>query len=171
MGPLWEAIRGALGLIASGDPALATIVLLSLEVKPVGCPVRDVAWSAARRRHRGCTLSGPQCSGGAAQRADGPAAGRRRVVRLPDAFSRRPLGALGILFTPGAMVLAQTILVLPIIAALCRQAVEDAWIEYEEQLRSLGARGPGAALTLVWDNPVLAAHCDPGGTGPGRPRK
>jgi tungstate transport system permease protein len=62
-----------------------------------------------------------------------------------------PLGALGVLFTPGAMVLAQTILVLPIIAALCRQAVEDAWIEYEEQLRSLGARGPGAALTLVWD--------------------
>ena len=62
-----------------------------------------------------------------------------------------PLGSLGLLFTPPAMVVAQTILILPIIAALCRQAVEDAWIEYQEQLRSLGAGGVGAALTLVWD--------------------
>jgi len=62
-----------------------------------------------------------------------------------------PLGALGLLFTPGAMVIAQTILVLPIMAALCRQAVEDAWVEYEEQLRSLGASRGRAALTLIWD--------------------
>src|SRR5436190_6577220 len=62
-----------------------------------------------------------------------------------------PLGELGLLFTPPAMVIAQTILVLPIIAALCRQSVEDAWVEYEEQLRSLGAHGLPAALTLVWD--------------------
>jgi tungstate transport system permease protein len=62
-----------------------------------------------------------------------------------------PLGEFGLLFTPPAMVIAQTILVLPIIAALCRQSVEDAWAEYEEQLRSLGATGLRAALTLVWD--------------------
>jgi tungstate transport system permease protein len=62
-----------------------------------------------------------------------------------------PLGSLGLLFTPGAMVIAQTLLILPIIAALCRQAVEDAWREYEEQLRSLGAHGLGAALTVLWD--------------------
>jgi tungstate transport system permease protein len=62
-----------------------------------------------------------------------------------------PLGDLGLLFTPSAMVIAQTVLVLPIIAALCRQSVEDAWVEYEEQLRSLGAEGMRAALTLVWD--------------------
>jgi len=62
-----------------------------------------------------------------------------------------PLGELGLLFTPGAMVLAQTILILPIIAALARQALEDAWREYEEQLRSLGAQGVQAALTLLWD--------------------
>ena len=49
------------------------------------------------------------------------------------------------------MVIAQTVLILPIIAALCRQAVEDAWREYEEQLRSLGVEGLPAALTLVWD--------------------
>ena len=62
-----------------------------------------------------------------------------------------PLGTLGLLFTPSAMVVAQTLLILPIIAALTRQAVEDAWLTYEEQLRSLGAEGLRAALTLVWD--------------------
>ena len=62
-----------------------------------------------------------------------------------------PLGSFGLLFTPGAMVIAQTVLILPIIAALTRQAVEDAWREYEEQLRSLGARGVQAALTVLWD--------------------
>ena len=62
-----------------------------------------------------------------------------------------PLGDLGLLFTPGAMVLAQTLLVLPIIAALSRQAVEDAWREYAEQLRSLGVDGVRAALTVLWD--------------------
>jgi len=62
-----------------------------------------------------------------------------------------PLGTLGLLFTPGAMVLAQTVLILPIIAALTRQAVEDAWREYEEQLRSLGVHGLRAALTVLWD--------------------
>jgi tungstate transport system permease protein len=50
-----------------------------------------------------------------------------------------PLGAFGLLFTPGAMVVAQALLVLPIVAALARQTVEDLWRDYEEQLRSLGA--------------------------------
>jgi tungstate transport system permease protein len=62
-----------------------------------------------------------------------------------------PLGALGLLFTPPAMVVAQTVLILPIIAALSRQLVEDAWTEYDEQLRSLGAHGFRAALTVLWD--------------------
>src|SRR5256714_10004561 len=62
-----------------------------------------------------------------------------------------PLGELGLLFTPGAMIIAQTVLILPIIAALARQALEDAWREYEEQLRSLGAESLQAALTLLWD--------------------
>ncbi|HWM42438.1 MAG TPA: ABC transporter permease [Burkholderiales bacterium] len=62
-----------------------------------------------------------------------------------------PLGELGLLFTPQAMVIAQTVLVLPIIAALARQSVEDAWREYEEQLRSLGVDGLRGALTVLWD--------------------
>ena len=56
-----------------------------------------------------------------------------------------PLGHLGLLFTPTAMVVAQAILVTPIIAGLSRQVLEDAWVEYAEQLRSLGATTTTAA--------------------------
>ena len=62
-----------------------------------------------------------------------------------------PLGELGILFTPSAMVAAQTILIAPIVAALSRQVIEDAWQEYREQLRSLGAGPFASAVTLLWD--------------------
>jgi tungstate transport system permease protein len=55
------------------------------------------------------------------------------------------------LFTPTAMVVAQAILVMPIIAGLSRQVLEDAWHEYAEQLRSLGATTTTAATTLLWD--------------------
>src|SRR5678815_2698324 len=54
-------------------------------------------------------------------------------------------------FTPTAMVIAQTILIVPIVAALSRQIVADAWSEYREQLASLGASTQSAALTLLWD--------------------
>lgn len=62
-----------------------------------------------------------------------------------------PLGVLELLFTPTGMVVAQCILVAPIITALTRQVVEDLWEEYEEQLRSLGARPRRAIWTLLWD--------------------
>jgi tungstate transport system permease protein len=62
-----------------------------------------------------------------------------------------PLGQFGLLFTPTAMVIAQTVLIVPIVAALSRQVIEDAWREYREQLRSLGASRIRAARTLLWD--------------------
>jgi tungstate transport system permease protein len=62
-----------------------------------------------------------------------------------------PLGALGLLFSPTAMILAQTILVLPIIAALAAAILEGLWAEYEAQLRSLGVRPLTAIATLLWD--------------------
>lgn len=151
MGAFADAARNAWGLIATGDAALLDIVGLSLAVS-----LSAVACATVVGLPLGAAL------------AIGRFPGRRAIVILLNALmglppvvvglavylllSRAgPLGALGLLFTPGAMVVAQTILVLPIIAALCRQAVDDAWAEYEEQLRSLGASGFGAALTLVWD--------------------
>jgi tungstate transport system permease protein len=62
-----------------------------------------------------------------------------------------PLGGFGILFTPSAMVIAQTILIVPIIAALTRQTVEDLWVEYRDELTAMGV-GPGARImTLLSD--------------------
>ena len=151
MHSILEAIRAAVRLIASGDATLGEIVLLSLSVS-----LSAVAFATLLGLPLGAAI------------AVGRFPGRRAVIVLLNALmglppvvvglvvylllSRAgPLGELGLLFTPGAMVIAQTILILPIIAALCRQSVEDAWREYEEQLRSLGAEGVGAALTVLWD--------------------
>jgi len=138
-------------LVASFEPRLFTIVLLSLEVS-----LSAVCIAALLGLPLGAAI------------AVGRFPGRKTIVVLLNAFmglppvvvglliylllSRAgPLGSMGLLFTPPAMVIAQAVLILPIIAALSRQAIEDAWREYEEQLRSLGARRAGAALTLLWD--------------------
>ena len=62
-----------------------------------------------------------------------------------------PLGELGILFTPSAMVIAQTILIVPIIAALTRQTVEDLWREYRDELTAMDVGPLGRVATLLWD--------------------
>jgi tungstate transport system permease protein len=146
-----KSLAGAVSLIASGDATLGSIVLLSLRVS-----LSAVALATLLGLPLGAAI------------AVGRFPGRRAVVVLLNALmglppvvvglvvylllSRAgPLGELGLLFTPAAMVIAQTVLILPIIAALSRQAVEDAWVEYEEQLRSLGAKGMRAAVTLIWD--------------------
>jgi tungstate transport system permease protein len=62
-----------------------------------------------------------------------------------------PLGSWGLLFTPKAMVIAQAILVTPIIAALARQTIEDLWLEYRDELAAMNV-GPARRLaTLIWD--------------------
>jgi tungstate transport system permease protein len=62
-----------------------------------------------------------------------------------------PAGFLGILFTPTAMIVAQTILVLPIVIALTRQVADDMWAEYGDHLTSLGQTGRAAVGTLLFD--------------------
>ena len=62
-----------------------------------------------------------------------------------------PLGSLGILFTPSAMIIAQALLVFPIISALTLQVMSDAWQEYKEQLLSLNASQWQCIKTLLWD--------------------
>jgi len=146
-----EALTAALALLIGLDSKLVEIVLLSLRVS-----LSAVAIAALLGLPLGAAIAVSRFSG------------RQTVIVVLNALmglppvvvgllvylllSRAgPLGALGILFTPSAMVVAQTILILPIIAALSRQAIEDAWREYEEQLRSLGAGRMNAALTLLWD--------------------
>lgn len=68
-----------------------------------------------------------------------------------------PLGTWDLLYTPSAMVIAQAVLVTPIIAALTRQRVEDQWRAHGEQLRSMGATRARAMRTLLWDDRVGVA--------------
>jgi tungstate transport system permease protein len=62
-----------------------------------------------------------------------------------------PLGAMGILFTPHAMIVAQATLILPIIAALTRQVIEDLWAEYKDELMAMNVAGGARVMTLLWD--------------------
>jgi len=62
-----------------------------------------------------------------------------------------PLGDLGILFTPQAMIIAQTVLIGPIIAALSRQVVEDLWAEYRDELTAMGLGRASRVAALLWD--------------------
>jgi tungstate transport system permease protein len=62
-----------------------------------------------------------------------------------------PLGGWGLLFTPSAMVIAQTVLVTPIIAALTRQSIEDLWTEYRDELSAMPIGPLDRVATLVWE--------------------
>jgi tungstate transport system permease protein len=62
-----------------------------------------------------------------------------------------PLGAFGLLFTPTAMAIAQTIIIIPIIAAPTRQTVEDLWHEYRDELTAMDVGPIGRMTTLLWD--------------------
>ena len=148
---IWEAFAAAIHLIWGADPDLWRIIALSL-----GVSGSAVLAAAALGLPLGALIALYRFPGrGAVVVALNAAMGLPPVVVGLVVYlllSRAgPLGALGLLFTPPAMVIAQTVLVLPIIAALARQTIEDLWREYEEQLRSLGAARPRAALTLLWD--------------------
>jgi tungstate transport system permease protein len=62
-----------------------------------------------------------------------------------------PLGELGILFTPQAMIIAQIVLVTPILAALARQTIEDLWAEYRDELAAMNVGPARRIATLIWD--------------------
>ena len=148
---IFASFEVALGLIKGADPELARIVLLSLHLSLLAA----IAGAAI-----GLPLG--------ALIAVGSFPGRRALIVLLNALlglpsvvvglvvylllSRAgPLGSFGILFTPAAIVVAQTVLVVPIVAALARQTTEDAWNEYREQLTSLGVSRMRAVPTVLWD--------------------
>jgi tungstate transport system permease protein len=141
----------ALQLVLSGDPELFAIVVLSLEVSLsavllaalIGVPVG--AFLALNRFP-----------------------GRETIIVILNAMmglppvvvglaiylllSRSgPLGEFGLLFTPQAMVIAQTVLVAPIIAALSRQTIEDLWAEYHDELAAMNVGPLARIVTLIWD--------------------
>ena len=151
MSDLGQAAAEALRLVAGGDPKLLDIVLLSLRVSLTAVVLSCIAGLPLRATIAVSRFPGRQAIVVMLNALMGlpPVVVGLAVYLL---LSRAgPLGAMGLLFTPAAMVIAQAILITPIIAALSRQVVEDAWLEYREQLRSLGEKRFGAATTLLWD--------------------
>lgn len=151
MNEFFNAFRTALQLLTEMDPDLIEIVLLSLRVS-----LSAVVLAALFALPLGAFVALKSFPG------------RRGVVILMNALmslppvvvglviylllSRTgPFGITGLLFTPAAMIIAQCVLVLPIIAALTRQTVFDLHEEYDEYLRSLGAGTWQKITTLLWD--------------------
>lgn len=151
MSTLTQSAATALELTLSGDPALWTIVGRSLSVSATACALACAAglvlgaWlGVARFAGRGAVLAVLNTLLAV------PSVVVGLVVYLLLSRSG-PFGALGWLFSFKAMVLAQAILVLPVVTALTRQVVEDAERAHGEQLRSLGAGPLLRSLLLAWD--------------------
>jgi tungstate transport system permease protein len=141
----------ALQLVLSGDPGLFAIVRLSLLVS-----LSAVALAAFIGVPLGAFLALTHFPG-----RQTAVIALNALMGLPPVvvglavyllLSRSgPLGSWGILFTPQAMISAQTILVIPIVAALARQTIEDLWVEYRDELTAMNV-GPGDRIvTLIWD--------------------
>ena len=151
MDGFWVALGQALGLIFSGDADLIEIIGLSLRVTLTAVAL-------------GCVIGLPLGAVVGAFRFPG----RTGVVLFLNAMmglppvvvgllvylslsASGPLGVLGLLYTPTAMIIAQTVLVTPIIAALTRQVVEDLFAEYAEHFASLGVGAADRVMALLWD--------------------
>ena len=149
MSTLTESIASAAGLLANADAALVRTVMLSFAVSGTACFC--AAW-----------LGLPAGAGLAGARFRGKRfvlLGLDTMLALPSVvaglavyllLSRSgPLGSWGLLFTPTAMVIVQTVLALPIITALARQVVADALRDGGDQLRSMGARPLLSGLLML----------------------
>jgi tungstate transport system permease protein len=141
----------ALHLVLTGDPALFAIVRLSLIVS-----LSAVLFAALIGVPFGALIALTRFRG------------REVVIVVLNALMGLPpvvvglavfltlsrsglLGSWGLLFTPQAMVVAQTILVAPIVAALARQTIEDLWVEYQDELAAMNVGPVRRIATLVWD--------------------
>jgi tungstate transport system permease protein len=141
----------ALQLVLTGDPALVAIVRLSLAVS-----LSAVFVAAFFGVPFGALVALTRFPG-----REGVIVVLNALMGLPPvvvglavflALSRSgPLGSWGLLFTPQAMVIAQAVLVAPIIAALTRQTIEDLWSEYREELTAMNISATRRVATLIWD--------------------
>jgi tungstate transport system permease protein len=146
-----ESLSTAWSLIAGADAQLLQVVGLSLGVSGTACLLAAAFGLAA-----GAALAVWRFPG-----RRGVLVLLNTLLALPSVvvglvvyllLSRSgPLGEWGLLFTPGAMVVAQTILVVPVVAALTREAIAATWKANGEQLQSLGAGRATAAALLLWD--------------------
>jgi tungstate transport system permease protein len=148
---LSQAFASALRQIVTLDPQLLQIIALSLKVTLTAVAIATLLGFAV-----GGVLAVYRFPGRGAV-----AALLNALMGLPPVVAglivylllsnAGPLGVLQLLYTPGAMIIAQVILITPIVAALTRQTCEDLLEEYRDQLRSLGASSAEVVTTLLWD--------------------
>jgi tungstate transport system permease protein len=148
---LSQAFASALRQIVTLDPQLLQIIALSLKVTLTAVAIATLLGFAA-----GGVLAVYRFPGRGAV-----AALLNALMGLPPVVvglivymllsNAGPLGVLKLLYTPGAMIIAQVFLITPIVAALTRQTCEDLLEEYRDQLRSLGASSAEMVTTLLWD--------------------
>ena len=146
-----DAFRRAVGLIITLDPSLVEILILSIKVSLSAVAIASLLGFAI-----GGALAVYRFPGRGALSAILSA-----LMGLPPVVAGLmvylllsnvgPFGVLQLLYTPTAMIIAQVVLVTPIIGALTRQACQDLLEEYDEQLRSLGASSSAIVVTLLWD--------------------
>ncbi len=151
MAEIWEGLRAALWLVVRLDADLIEITLRSLQVTLTAvvtacCLAMPVgAWLAVRRfRHRRAAITVMNALMGLPPVVVG------LVVYL--LFSRQgPFGALNLLFTPMAMIIAQVVIVAPLVASITHQAVRELWSDYHDLLISMGAGRHQRIWTLLFD--------------------
>ncbi|MGB7257800.1 MAG: ABC transporter permease [Pseudolabrys sp.] len=141
----------ALQLVLSADPALIAIVRLSLVVS-----LSAVALASLIGVPLGAVIALTRFPG-----REAAIVALNALMGLPPVVAglavflalshSGPLGSWGLLFTPQAMVIAQTILVAPIVAALARQTIEDLWVEYRDEFAAMNVGAFGRVATLIWD--------------------
>jgi tungstate transport system permease protein len=146
-----DAFVAALALIGAGDPDLLRIIALSLKVSLSAVGIAMLV---------GMPMGGLI--------ALGRFPGRQALVVIFNALmglppvvvglmvyvllSRSgPFGVFNLLFTPAAMIIAQVILVLPIVVSLTRQTVHSLWLEYRETLNSVAASPAQCLATVLWE--------------------
>ena len=146
-----EAFALAFGLVASLDADLVEIVALSLRVSlvatliacAIGLPLGALV-ATTRFRGRGAVLVTMNALMGLPPVVVG-------LIAYLALSNAGPFGWLELLYTPTAMVIAQTVLITPIVAALGRQVLEDMHLEYAEQFRSLCVPAHRAVGALIFD--------------------
>ncbi|MEM6635700.1 MAG: ABC transporter permease [Pseudomonadota bacterium] len=151
MTPFSEALGLAFKLVFTGDEALYSAVALSLRVSITATAVACflgflIGGLLAVKRFTGRSIV---------------IAALNSLMGLPPVvvglvvylyLSRSgPLGFLGLLYTPTAMIIAQTLLILPIVAAMSRQVLEDLHLEYDEQFRSLSLTSRETVQAILWE--------------------
>jgi tungstate transport system permease protein len=151
MNEIWAGIQASLRLILTLDADLVEITLRSLHVSLTALVIASViglpfgTWIAIRRfRYRRATIATLNALMGLPPVVVG------LVVYLMLSRSG-PFGVLGLLFTPTAMIIAQVIIITPLIASLTHQAMRELWAEYHDLLISLNTNKRQRVLTLIWD--------------------